>query len=256
MARFPLEPGDVGPTRRWLESEAQAARELLGRRGSAPPSRSRSANPVSGLPASVVGADLAAGTSATDEDPGGSVAFAHDLAEFIQRRASHRHCAAGRSTEGPGGELRSHDAWMETCFEHSEGLLDVPQLRRCGRHAEAAAQRRRGRDDPRRPDPRQRARLPRAAGRGHRRRRPGTGRSGAGSRRRLASARGRPAAGAARRPRLRRPRVGARQGMGLRAGDGRGLVLRREQPGDEPDGPPHPARLMADSGRSSSRVRP
>lgn len=30
-ARFPLEPGDVASTRRWLESEAKAARELLGR---------------------------------------------------------------------------------------------------------------------------------------------------------------------------------------------------------------------------------
>jgi hypothetical protein len=31
LARFPLQPGDVVSTRRWLESEAQAARELLGR---------------------------------------------------------------------------------------------------------------------------------------------------------------------------------------------------------------------------------
>src|SRR5258708_37874982 len=31
LARFPLEPGDVGPASRWLQSEAQAARELLGR---------------------------------------------------------------------------------------------------------------------------------------------------------------------------------------------------------------------------------
>ena len=31
VARFPLEPGDVGSTRRWLEAEAAAARELLGR---------------------------------------------------------------------------------------------------------------------------------------------------------------------------------------------------------------------------------
>ena len=31
LARFPLEPGDVGSMWRWLQSEAQAARELLGR---------------------------------------------------------------------------------------------------------------------------------------------------------------------------------------------------------------------------------
>ena len=34
------------------------------------------------------------------------------------------------SGRGRGGELRSHDAWMETCFERSEHLLDVPPLRR------------------------------------------------------------------------------------------------------------------------------
>lgn len=31
--------------------------------------------------------------------------------------------------QGRGGDLRSHDAWMETCFRHSEGILDVPRLR-------------------------------------------------------------------------------------------------------------------------------
>ena len=30
-ARFPLEPRDVEATRRWLETEADAARELVGR---------------------------------------------------------------------------------------------------------------------------------------------------------------------------------------------------------------------------------
>jgi aminoglycoside phosphotransferase (APT) family kinase protein len=30
---------------------------------------------------------------------------------------------------GRGGDLRSHDAWMETCFRRSELLLDVPRLR-------------------------------------------------------------------------------------------------------------------------------
>ena len=32
----------------------------------------------------MVGADLAAGVTATDADPSGSVPFAHDLAEFIR----------------------------------------------------------------------------------------------------------------------------------------------------------------------------
>ena len=40
-ARFPLEPDDVGPVRKRLESEAGAARELAGRTRFATPGRSR-----------------------------------------------------------------------------------------------------------------------------------------------------------------------------------------------------------------------
>jgi aminoglycoside phosphotransferase (APT) family kinase protein len=56
-ARFPLEPGDIGSMRRRLESEARAARELAGRTRhtrAGGPGRARR-----GLPASVVGADMA-----------------------------------------------------------------------------------------------------------------------------------------------------------------------------------------------------
>jgi aminoglycoside phosphotransferase (APT) family kinase protein len=78
----------------------------------------------------VVGGDLAARAVATSEDPGDSVAFARDLAEFILgvRAIDTR----GRTFDGSGrgGELRSHDAWVETCLERGEQLLDVTQLRR------------------------------------------------------------------------------------------------------------------------------
>lgn len=70
------------------------------------------------------------GIAATDEDPGDSAAFAHDLAEFIRdvRAISTR----GRtfSGSGRGGDLRSHDAWMDVCFARSEPFLDVARLRR------------------------------------------------------------------------------------------------------------------------------
>lgn len=46
VARFPLEPGDVAATRRWIESEAQAARELLGCTRFLTPSPSRLENPA------------------------------------------------------------------------------------------------------------------------------------------------------------------------------------------------------------------
>jgi aminoglycoside phosphotransferase (APT) family kinase protein len=70
------------------------------------------------------------GVVATHNDPGKSVAFAHDLCAFINDvRAID---TGGRTFEGRGrgGDLTSHDAWMETCFTRSEHLLDVPRLRR------------------------------------------------------------------------------------------------------------------------------
>ena len=70
------------------------------------------------------------GVTATDDDPGGSVAFAHDLAEFI---SGVRAIGTGGRTfrgQGRGGDLRSHDGWMDTCFARSGHVLDVRRLRR------------------------------------------------------------------------------------------------------------------------------
>jgi aminoglycoside phosphotransferase (APT) family kinase protein len=130
VARFPLQPGDVAATRRWLESEAQAARELLGRTRFRTPEPVALGEPGAGYPLPWSVQTWLPGTAATDEDPGGSVPFAHDLAEFI--RGVRAIGTRGRtfSGGGRGGDLRSHDAWMETCFERSGQLLDVPRLRR------------------------------------------------------------------------------------------------------------------------------
>ncbi|MGL5442391.1 MAG: phosphotransferase, partial [[Mycobacterium] stephanolepidis] len=70
------------------------------------------------------------GAAATDRDPGDSLGFAHDLAALVAdvRAISTEGRAFGGA--GRGGELASHDAWMQTCFERSEELLDVPRLRR------------------------------------------------------------------------------------------------------------------------------
>jgi aminoglycoside phosphotransferase (APT) family kinase protein len=130
VARFPLESGDVASTRRWLESEAEAARLLLGRTRFRTPEPVALGEPGAGYPLPWSVQTWVPGTVAMDEDPGESVAFARDLAEFIRAvRAIDTH---GRSFHGNGrgGDLRAHDAWMETCFQHSERLLDVPQLRR------------------------------------------------------------------------------------------------------------------------------
>jgi aminoglycoside phosphotransferase (APT) family kinase protein len=73
------------------------------------------------------------GATATRDDPGASECFAHDLAELIAdvRGIGTRGRTFGG--HGRGGELCSQDEWMQVCFRHSEGLLDVPRLRRLWR---------------------------------------------------------------------------------------------------------------------------
>ena len=129
-ARFPLEDGGVEATRRWLESESAAAAELVGRTRFPTPRPIALGKPGAGYPLPWSVQTWLPGRVATDEDPGESVAFAHDLAEFI--KGVHALDTRGRAFggKGRGGDLMSHDAWTETCFERSEQLLDVPRLRR------------------------------------------------------------------------------------------------------------------------------
>lgn len=129
-ARFPLQPGDVGTTRQWLQSEADAARELLGRTRFPVPEPVALGAPGAGYPLPWSVQTWLPGTTASQEGPSTSLEFAYDLAEFIgQVRAID---VRGRTFPGSGrgGDLRCHDEWMETCFEQSEQLLDVPRLRR------------------------------------------------------------------------------------------------------------------------------
>jgi len=128
-ARFPLQPGDVGSTRQWLEAEAVAARELLGRTRFATPEVVALGEPGAGYPLPWSVQTWLSGVTAADDDPAESIAFAHDLAEFVcgVRAIDTR----GRTFfgSGRGGDLRSHDSWMQMCFDRSEQLLDVPRLR-------------------------------------------------------------------------------------------------------------------------------
>jgi len=129
-ARFPLRPGDAAAVRRRLESEAAAARELAGRTRFATPEPVVIGEPGAGYPLPWAVQTWLPGVTADDDDPGGSAAFAHDLAEFI---GGVRAIGTGGRTfsgRGRGGDLRSHDEWMETCLDRSGPLLDVPRLRR------------------------------------------------------------------------------------------------------------------------------
>jgi aminoglycoside phosphotransferase (APT) family kinase protein len=129
-ARFPLRPGDPDAERKQIEAEMAAARELVGRTRFATPEPVAIGDPGAGYPLPWLVQTWLPGVTAIEDDPGESIAFAHDLAEFIRGvRAIDTH---GRvfTGGGRGGDLRSHDAWMETCFRRSEPVLDVPRLRR------------------------------------------------------------------------------------------------------------------------------
>jgi len=130
VARFPLQVAaepDGGRSR--LESEASAARELLGHTRFATPEPIAIGEPGRGYPQAWSVHTWLPGAAASDDDPGSSPDFARDLAEFI--RGVRSIDVAGRTFGGTGrgGDLRAHDEWMRVCFERSEGLLDVPSLR-------------------------------------------------------------------------------------------------------------------------------
>ncbi|HEV2372175.1 MAG TPA: aminoglycoside phosphotransferase family protein [Streptosporangiaceae bacterium] len=129
-ARFPLQPGDPGQIRRWLESEARAASELTGHTRFPTPEPVALGDPGAGYPLPWSVQTWLPGVTATDDDPGQSVGFAHDLAEFIHGVRGIGTGGRTFSGKGRGGNLRSHDTWMETCFQQSGQLLDVPRLRR------------------------------------------------------------------------------------------------------------------------------
>jgi aminoglycoside phosphotransferase (APT) family kinase protein len=129
-ARFPLKPGAAGPARRQLESEARAARELAGRTRFRTPEPVALGEPGAGYPLPWSVQTWLRGITAADEDPGESVAFAHDLAGFIGDVRAIGTRGRTFSGAGRGGDLRSQDAWMEVCLARSGQLLDIVRLRR------------------------------------------------------------------------------------------------------------------------------
>lgn len=129
-ARFPLQGSDVDATLQRLKSEAKAAHELAGHTPFRTPEPVALGEPGRDYPLPWSVQTWVPGVAATDEDPGESVAFAHDLAGFIHGVRSIDTRGRTFSGQGRGGDLRAHEAWIQTCFEHSEQLLDVPRLRR------------------------------------------------------------------------------------------------------------------------------
>lgn len=129
-ARFPLQLKDVDTTRQWLQTEADAARELLGHTRVPVPKPVAIGEPGAGYPLPWSIQTWVPGTTASEADASTSDHFARDLAEFIRQVRSIDVAGRTFSGNGRGGDLRSHDTWLEKCFEQSAKLADVPQLRR------------------------------------------------------------------------------------------------------------------------------
>lgn len=133
-ARFPLRRADAAEPLAVLEQEARASAELAQVSRLPVPKPVTLGKPGTGYPMPWSVQTWLPGTVAFDADPGGSDAFAEDLAAFI---ATLRDAETGGRTfngENRGGVLTRHDDWMAKCFKDSERLLDVPRLRQVWSH--------------------------------------------------------------------------------------------------------------------------
>ncbi|MBU8823877.1 aminoglycoside phosphotransferase family protein [Mycolicibacterium goodii] len=129
-ARFRLQIGDVESVWCELRMEADAAREIAGCTRFPTPEPLAIGAPGRGYPMPWLIQTWLDGTVAIERDPGESVVFATELAEFI---TDVRHIDThGRrySGYGRGGVLAAHDEWIQECLTRSDGLLNVAVLRR------------------------------------------------------------------------------------------------------------------------------
>ncbi|WP_431947496.1 aminoglycoside phosphotransferase family protein [Actinacidiphila sp. bgisy167] len=128
-ARFPLRRTDPAEALAVLEREARASAELAQVSRFPVPEPVALGKPGAGFPMPWSVQTWLPGTVAFDADPSGSHAFAEDLAAFIAGLRDVETRGRRFSGDNRGGVLADHDDWMATCFEESEGLLDVPRLR-------------------------------------------------------------------------------------------------------------------------------
>jgi aminoglycoside phosphotransferase (APT) family kinase protein len=126
-ARFSLQGAEPAATRRELESEAAAARDLAATRF-AVPALVALGEPGPGYPLPWPVHTWLPGRTGEQDDPSGEMTFAADLAEFIAAVRAIGTRGRTFSGRGRGGDLQDHDDWMYACFRESEGFLDVRRL--------------------------------------------------------------------------------------------------------------------------------
>jgi len=129
-ARFPMVGQDPALTRSVLVAEAEASRELAETVRTPTPEPVAIGDPGTGYPLPWSVQTWLCGHDATVEDPAGSSAFGHDLADLIAQMRARDTGGRRFNGRGRGGRLPDHDAWLETCFRESRSLLDVRLLRR------------------------------------------------------------------------------------------------------------------------------
>ncbi|MDQ1544595.1 MAG: hypothetical protein QOK08_2233 [Actinomycetota bacterium] len=129
-ARFPLQGEDADQVRTLLEAQASASTELASCSPFAAPAPVALGNPGHGFPLPWSVQTWIPGYVADARSLAASSAFAEDLATLIGALRGADTKGRRFSGAGRGGSLSDHDAWMETCFQESENLLDVDRLRR------------------------------------------------------------------------------------------------------------------------------
>jgi aminoglycoside phosphotransferase (APT) family kinase protein len=128
VARFPLVGDDPATVQRSLEDEAQASAELAAGTTVPTPVPVALGGPGHGYPLPWAVQSWLPGVDANTRDPGGSEAFARDVAHFIIEVRSIDTRGRRFAGRGRGGDLTGQDHWVRTCLDNSSGLVDVPAL--------------------------------------------------------------------------------------------------------------------------------
>ena len=129
-ARFPLVVDDEATTRRLLQAEADAARDLASATSVATPVVLALGEPGHGYPGPWCVTSWVDGSPLTPDGFALSTPLALDIAGLIRELRAAPVGARVFSGSGRGGDLRAHDEWMRTCLANSAGLLDVEALAR------------------------------------------------------------------------------------------------------------------------------
>ena len=129
-ARFALEPADPVNLEGEMRREAAAMAEFADHCRFAAPVPVGIGAPGRYFPLPWILQTWVEGETATPDAFAHSVRLAEDVVLLIKQLRSVDTAGRTFAGEGRGGIIADHDGWMETCFAESEGLLDVPKLRR------------------------------------------------------------------------------------------------------------------------------